>query len=122
IGTFSGLFTPLNGKSRLYRRIDQPVAGASLEFPSSGATPMARQAGEAEAESPAPTRAPTPNLQALADRVLIQRLSPVGVLCNQKGDILYISGRAGKYLEPAVGKANLNVFAMARDGLRYELS
>jgi two-component system CheB/CheR fusion protein len=36
--------------------------------------------------------------------------------------VLYISGRTGKYLEPAVGRANLNVFAMARDGLRAALS
>ncbi|MGC4120346.1 MAG: PAS domain-containing protein [Myxococcales bacterium] len=54
--------------------------------------------------------------------MLAQRFAPVGVLCNEKGDVLYISGRAGKYLEPAVGKANLNVFAMAREGLRYELT
>lgn len=52
----------------------------------------------------------------------MQRFAPIGVLCNDKGDILYISGRAGKYMEPAVGKANMNIFAMARDGLRYELS
>jgi two-component system, chemotaxis family, CheB/CheR fusion protein len=28
----------------------------------------------------------------------------------------------GKYLEPAAGKANWNIFAMAREGLRYELN
>jgi len=44
------------------------------------------------------------------------------VLTNDKGDILYISGRTGNYLEPAAGKANWNIFAMAREGLRYELS
>jgi two-component system CheB/CheR fusion protein len=44
------------------------------------------------------------------------------VLVNDKGDILFISGRTGKYLEPAAGKANWNLFAMAREGLRYELS
>jgi two-component system CheB/CheR fusion protein len=43
------------------------------------------------------------------------------VLVNDKGDILYISGRTGKYLEPAAGKVNWNIFAMAREGLRYEL-
>jgi two-component system CheB/CheR fusion protein len=43
-------------------------------------------------------------------------------LTNDKGDILYISGRTGKYLEPAAGKANWNIFAMAREGLRYELN
>jgi PAS domain-containing protein len=48
--------------------------------------------------------------------------SPPSVLTNAKGDILYISGRTGQFLEPAAGKANWNIFAMARDGLRYELT
>ncbi len=39
---------------------------------------------------------------------------------NENGDIIYINGRTGNYLEPAVGKANLNIFAMLRDGLREE--
>ena len=44
------------------------------------------------------------------------------MLTNDKGDILYISGRTGKYLEPAAGKANWNIFAMVREGLRYALT
>src|SRR5690606_10750966 len=36
-------------------------------------------------------------------------------------DIVYISGRTGKYLEPAAGKANWNFHAMAREGLRGPL-
>jgi two-component system CheB/CheR fusion protein len=44
------------------------------------------------------------------------------VLTTELGDILYVGGRTGKYLEPAAGRANLNVFAMAREGLRRELS
>jgi two-component system CheB/CheR fusion protein len=43
------------------------------------------------------------------------------VLVNGDGDILYISGRTGKYLEPAAGKVNINIHAMARDGLRDAL-
>jgi len=64
---------------------------------------------------------PAANLQSLADQLLLQRFSPPAVLTNDKGDILYISGRTGKYLEPAAGKANWNIFAMAREGLRFEL-
>ena len=117
-GTGAGLFAPLDGKTRLYRRLEQSVAAVPVEFPSS--TPGSRSpTGELQAESLAPKMAP--NIQTLADRVIVQRFSPVGVLCNDKGDVLYISGRAGRYLEPAVGKANLNIFAMAREGLRYEL-
>ena len=54
--------------------------------------------------------------------MVLQRYSPPAVLVNDKGDIFYISGRTGKYLEPAAGKANWNIFAMAREGLRYELA
>src|SRR6202011_2750527 len=64
---------------------------------------------------------PAANLQSLADQLLLQNYSPAAVLVNDKGDILYISGRTGKYLEPAAGKVNWNIFAMAREGLRYEL-
>src|SRR5262249_39666122 len=56
------------------------------------------------------------------DRVLVQRFSPAAILTSDKGDILYISGRTGKYLEPPVGRANMNVFAMAREGLRLDLT
>jgi two-component system CheB/CheR fusion protein len=54
--------------------------------------------------------------------LVLQRFSPPAALVNDKGDIFYISGHTGKYLEPAAGKANWNIFAMAREGLRYELS
>jgi two-component system CheB/CheR fusion protein len=54
--------------------------------------------------------------------LLLQTYSPAAVLTNNDGDILYINGHTGKYLEPAAGKANWNIFAMAREGLNYQLS
>ena len=53
--------------------------------------------------------------------MVLEHYSPPTVLVNDKGNILYVSGRTGKYLEPAAGKANWNIFVMAREGLRYEL-
>src|SRR5262249_23000446 len=67
-------------------------------------------------------RGSPPNLGTFVDRMIAQRLAPAAILTNDKGDILYISGKTGKYLEPAAGKANLNVFAMAREGFSYELT
>jgi two-component system CheB/CheR fusion protein len=69
-----------------------------------------------------PEPKPSASLQTLADQLILQRYAPPSVLANDKGDILYISGRTGKYLEPAAGKANWNIFAMVREGLRYELT
>jgi two-component system CheB/CheR fusion protein len=113
VGTFTDLFSTIDGKSRLYRRLDAPLRTEPVEFPSSFAAPLPEQALKVK---------PPLNLQSLADQVLLQRYSPAAVLVNNKGDILYISGRTGKYLEPAAGKANWNIFAMAREGLRYELA
>lgn len=61
------------------------------------------------------------NLKAIADQFLLQSYTPAAVLTNKEGDILYINGRTGKYLEPASGKANWNIFAMAKEGLRHEI-
>jgi two-component system CheB/CheR fusion protein len=116
VGGSINLFTTLSGKSRLFRRTESDLRQEPVEFPSSFSAappgwPEARQAPK-----------PPASLQSLADQLVLQRYSPPVVLVNDKGDILYISGHTGKYLEPAAGKANWNIFAMAREGLRYELS
>jgi len=121
IGSYSGLFAPLDNKVRLYRRLDQPTMGVPVEFPSVGLPDLHGPSSHHELEPMLQTKSATANLQSVVDRMIIQRFSPVGILCSDKGNVLYISGRAGKYLEPAIGRANLNLFSMARDGLRHEL-
>jgi two-component system CheB/CheR fusion protein len=117
LGASADLFAPKGGKTRIYRRLDGPLATTSVEFPASFRTLVS------VAETKTVTRAPPANdLHTLADRLLIERYSPAAVLTNLEGDILYISGRTGKYLEPAAGKANWNIHAMAREGLRHELN
>lgn len=64
----------------------------------------------------------TENIQTLADHILTNSYAAAGVLVNELGDIIYINGHTGKYLEPAVGKANMNIFAMLREGLSTEFS
>jgi PAS domain-containing protein len=63
-----------------------------------------------------------PNLEQLADRLMLQEFAPAAVLCTPSGDLVYVSGRTGRFLEPAAGKANLNLLAMAREGLREPLA
>jgi chemotaxis methyl-accepting protein methylase len=114
VGDSSSLFAPLSGEARLYRRLDSALA------PETGGISAAF--GAIRSRAPAKPAGPAPNLQALADQLLLQAYSPAAALTTDKGDILYISGHTGKYLEPAAGKANLNIFAMAREGLRVELT
>jgi two-component system, chemotaxis family, CheB/CheR fusion protein len=120
VGTATDLFTPLAGKTRLYRRLDTAPQLNLIEFPSSFVLPRMATVG-VSSDQPAMLPA-APNLQSLADQVLLQRYSPAAVLVTNEGDILYFSGKTGKYLEPAAGKANLNLFAMCREGLGDALS
>jgi two-component system CheB/CheR fusion protein len=114
IGPFSDLFVPHPGKSRLFQRKADSLTPGLAMFP---VTPPLPKGNLREVTMP---KTPV-NLQSLADQVLLHRFAPAAVLSSEAGDILYISGKTGKYLEPAMGKANWNIFAMAREGLRTEL-
>ncbi|HEY0464500.1 MAG TPA: PAS domain-containing protein, partial [Polyangiaceae bacterium] len=59
-------------------------------------------------------------LRELAERALLSR-APVGALVNEQGDILYLHGQTGKFLEPPPGEAVLSIVRMARQGLRQDL-
>ncbi len=115
IGTFTDLFAPLDDKSRIFRRTDSVLRPEPIDFPRPLPQPLP------DGTEARPANKPPVSLQSLADQLVLQHYAPPAVLVNDKGDILYVSGRTGKYLEPAAGKANWNIFAMAREGLRYEL-
>ena len=120
IGPFADLFTPLDAKARLYQRLILTGRSGQVEFPSKH-SPLLPSAPQPLASGSAAKPQPL-NVQTLADQYLLQRFTPAAVLTNSQGDILYISGRTGKFLEPAAGKANWNVFVMAREDLRQELT
>jgi chemotaxis methyl-accepting protein methylase len=117
IGNFHSLFSPLAPNERIFQRNESAAPGNHLDFPAV----FVPTAADRPRVAPTPAR-PAPSLQSLADQLLHSRFAPAAVLVNDGGDILYISGRTGKYLEPAAGKANWNVLAMAREGLRGDLA
>ncbi|HEX4795658.1 MAG TPA: chemotaxis protein CheB [Humisphaera sp.] len=61
------------------------------------------------------------NIQNEANRVLLSRYSPPGVLVNSDLQIVQFRGQTGAFLEPAPGEASLDVLKMAREGLLYGL-
>ncbi|MCH8512252.1 MAG: PAS domain-containing protein [Kiritimatiellae bacterium] len=115
VGSGGELFVPLHAKLRIFQRTESTLGAVPVQFPSSfSAKP------QTDGQVP-PASKMQGSLQTMADQLVLRKYAPPSVLANDKGDILYISGRTGKYLEPAAGKANWNIFAMAREGLRYEL-
>ena len=116
VGDFNNLFVPLSAKSRLYRRRNLSCDRMQIVFPSSF-TACLQAVSEAR-----PATSPPASLQTLADQLVLQSYAPPAVITNETGDIFYVSGRTGKYLEPAGTQGQLEYFAMAREGLRYELA
>ena len=62
------------------------------------------------------------NIVNLAEKELLDIYVPPSAIITDFGEILYIHGRLGNYLEPAQGKAKLNIVEMAREGLKFELN
>lgn len=108
-------FEILDSKLKIFKKTQSKITRELIDFPSSFSRGK-RDNIEIKAEPKM-----IENIQTLADQILLQRFTPASVLVNEKGDILYITGRTGKYLEPVAGKANWNIHVMARDGLRNEL-
>ncbi len=121
VGRYTQLFTPLQSKLRLYRRQDNTQSGDTRltvkSFP-----PLSWIAKELPVSTNNSSHQPNDNLQAAADQVLLQVYAPAAVVVSDEGDVVYISGRTGKYLEPAAGKANWNFHAMVREGLRVPVA
>ena len=118
IGNMTDLFSTVDAQWRIYRRKESTAARIGMfELP---VTPLFGQKDKPE-QSPA-TRKTTENaISEKAHQILSEQFTPPAAIITQKGDIVYISGRTGKYLEPAVGKTNINIYPMAREGLRCEL-
>ncbi|KQW93868.1 chemotaxis protein CheB [Massilia sp. Root418] len=113
-GQFTELFAPMPGVSRIYQRLDASTHRLVHYFPT-------RVAAVAPIPNEGRSASMNGNLQSQVEQLLLKKHTPAAVLLNHDGDILYIHGRTGVYLEPAAGKANWNIHAMARDSLRYEL-
>jgi len=115
VGGFTDLFEPIDKKWKIYRRRDfRSDDRPMVQFP---VTPMVNAPRIAHEVKPAQLK-----IRQLAEKALLESYVPPGVIIGSAGDILYIHGRTGKYLEPAPGEAKWNIHDMAREGLKPELA
>ena len=122
VGEFTDLFAALDRKLRFYKRKEDLLGvrreGLGRFLPPMRALDEALQpVGE---KTPYPRKQP---LRELTERALLDQVVQAGVLVDAQGDILYLHGRTGMYLEPAPGESGPNnILKMAREGLRRDLS
>lgn len=116
IGSFNDMFNIVDNKWKIFKRKEivashLPVLELPLPYAftkAKGVDKISRELGT--------------NIPEMIQKIVLETISPPVVVVNESGDIIYLTGRTGKYLEPPVGRANLNIYAMAREGLRFELA
>jgi two-component system CheB/CheR fusion protein len=106
---FTDLFSTEDKAQKLYSRKPAATRHRVRLQPKGGS---GEKTAAAQASRPGETEVHTE-----ADRVLLAKFAPAGVLVNDSMEILQFRGRTGPFLEPPVGRAVYNLFKMAREGL-----
>jgi two-component system, chemotaxis family, CheB/CheR fusion protein len=118
IGEMTDFFSPFDRKWKIYNhKEDISAPKVIMDFPA-----ISLAGGMANTRKPVETtQFRKADIGELTEKILLESYTPAAVIINQKGDILYIHGRTGKYLEPAQGKASMNIMEMAHEDLRPEI-
>jgi len=121
IGDALPLFSTLDRKAKIYQRKDTEVGALralSRFLPAQSGLQSTLPRGSGRDAFPA--KLP---LRELTEQALLAQVAPAAALINTLGDILYLHGRTGLFLEPTPGEVGVaNILKMARDGLRAAMS
>src|SRR6267154_523484 len=110
-GAFNELFDPVDAKHRLYSK---KSSATRLPPPLIPRLPMGRHIPQPVVEHD--TRR-LEGAQREAERILLARYTPPGVVVTEDLEILQFHGDTSAYLAPIAGKASLNLIKMLREGL-----
>lgn len=118
IGDHDELFAAIDRKAKVYQRKAASVPKRLGLLP-----PLLTANTPLPLESVKKNEPAKKSLRELAEQALLQRASPAGALVTSKGDILYLHGRTGQFLEPTAGEVGTaNLLKMAQEGLRPDLA
>ena len=114
ISSFVDLFSIADNKWKLYRRRDSMFSSQPYAvFPASQPTPTTLQTSATQIE--------TRSLAQEAEQIILTMYSPDCVIIRNTGDIVYIHGNIGKYLDFPQGEAKMNIFELAGEELQQDL-
>jgi two-component system CheB/CheR fusion protein len=122
IGDFGDMFAVFDKNSKLYRRKDRGD-GVYRAFLGQYFSRTTAENSLQTLQGSRKARIGRLSLRELTEQALLLQVSPTGALVNGRGDIIYLHGRTGMYLELPPGEpAANNILEMARDGLQHELA
>ena len=114
VGGFNDLFELAAKKAKIYSKLE--IAGRkALQFPVHD-----REAERSEPDKPGAAWTEM-EVQREADRIVLGKYAPAGVVIDDELNILQFRGRVGAYLQPYPGMASLNLLKLTGEGLSSEL-
>lgn len=117
LGQSHDLFTAIDAKARLFRKKGSRGT-APLEI---GAYLPRDAAGRRSGRDDSGPLWHALDVQREADRIVLARYAPVGVIIDEAMIVLQFRGRTSAYLEPAPGMASLDLLRMLHEGLLAEV-
>lgn len=115
IGNFPDMFAPVDKKHKIYSK-KVTSAPPTFHFVSNYSVekkPIDKKTDE-EVRS-------GPDIQKETDHIILSEYAPAGVIINDDMEILQFRGQTGPYLNPASGRASLNLLKMVQEGLLLDL-
>lgn len=113
------LFTEFNRKLHLYQR--RPKTEARYpRLPYSGFFQSMGLGGIVKGAKIRRNNEPT--LREVTEGALLELYAPTCVVVDDAGNMLYVHGQTGRFLEATTGEANLNIARLARKDLSIHLS
>ncbi len=120
VGDYIQLFSTMDRQAKLYQR-KEDLASAQRLIPGRFIPPMALDWPAQKPPGKLPGEARV-SMRETTEQILLERYAPVSVLVNERGEMLYIHGSTGRYLQMSSGEPGLNILKMAREGLKRELT
>lgn len=119
IGRYTDLFKILDKKWKIFRR--KSTRERSHPMMSFQSSPMVFEKDESQEPN---------NIQKVDERGLLQLVetilrgsnTPPSAIIDDASNVIYIHGSTGHFLEPAEGRASMNIINMAKPGLKAALS
>ncbi len=120
MGSFSELFKPIDKRWKIFRHKKCEKTFGIL--PSLSVHTKNEDGNVAAEATLSSSFIRESRLPITIERFLLKRFVPTSVIVNERGNILYIHGRTGPYLELAQGELRNNLLEMVREGLEVQLS
>ena len=112
LGSYSDLFTVVDKRRNVYQKRHHTQA-MHFQFQLRDLPPERAEIGDKGRERPVTAY----DINTEADRIILGRFAPAGVIINEDLQIVQFRGQTGVFLEPAPGEASLNLMRMARGNL-----